>query len=288
VKLVAAALLLCTTWAAPRAQAQNPATMMPEESAAKAHQILGQLIQALGGQAYLNVRQSDCSGRLAEFAHNGDLNGYVRFKDYWLLPDKNRTDYAKKGNIVDLYAGNEGWTMDRGGVHEEPATAVADFQQQVQTDADNLLRFRLHEEGLEFRYGGPDIVDLKQVDWVEIVDREQRTFRIAVDRKTHLMVRCVVITRDESTRERTEQTTFYSDYHMQDGVMTALQLTRLRNGRRVFQAFYESCNYHPNFPPELFTKAGLEKRYDEVASKKDKERAAREREKDKASDKNQN
>jgi outer membrane lipoprotein-sorting protein len=263
---------------APAVKAQNPDTLMPEESAAKAKHILQQLIDALGGQTYLNVHESECEGRLAQFGHNGDLTGYEDFRDYWHYPDKNRTDYTKKGNIIDLFNGNEGWSMDRGGVTEMPAPQVADFQEQVKTDIDNLLRLRLHEEGLAFRYGGPDIVDLKQVDWVEIGDTDERTFRLAVDQESHLLVRSVVITRDETTRERTTETTYYSNFQPRDGVETPLQQTRTRDGRRIYQVFFETCKYNPGFPADLFTKAALEKRFGEVGGgKKGKDKKKKDR-----------
>jgi hypothetical protein len=259
---------LCCVLAAPTLPAgQNPETLPPEQSAAKAKQLIQQLIEGLGGKAFLGVRESECEGRLAQFGHSGDLTGYIDFRDYWRYPDKNRTDYAKKGVIVDLYAGDQGWTMDKGGVSELPASAVKDFQEQVKADLGNLLRVRLNEEGMVFRYGGSDIVDLKQVDWVEIVDRERRTFRIAIDRREHLPIRMVVITRNDMTRERTEEVTIYSNYQEQNGVETPLQVTRSRDGRRVYQAFYTGCKYNPGFPDELFTRAALEKRFSEVGKK---------------------
>jgi hypothetical protein len=184
-----------------------------------------------------------------------------------------------------LFSGNQGWTMDKSGVSEQPATAITDFQEQVKRDIDNLLRLRLKEEGITFRYGGSGLVDLKPVDWVEIVDRDARTFRLAINRETHLLVRGVVVTRDENTRERTEEVTFYSTYQPRDGVETPLQIAREHDGRRIYQAFFSSCN-NPGFPSELFTKAALVQRYSEVGKKnKDKKHS---RDKDKESDKDAN
>lgn len=283
------AFLLATLILSPalpsRVAAQNADSMMPEQSAAKAKQLLNQLIDALGGEKYLSVRESDCEGRLAQFGHNGDLTGYVPFRDYWSYPDKNRTDYTKKGVIIDLYSGNQGWTMDKGGVSEQPATSITDFQEQVKRDIDNLLRLRLKEEGMTFRYGGSGLVDLKQVDWVEIVDRDARTFRLAINRENHLLVRGVVVTRDENTRERTEEVTFYSTYQPRDGVQTPLQIAREHDGRRIYQAFFSTCKYNPGFPAELFTKAALEQRYSEVGKKNKDKKHSREKDKDKDSEK---
>ena len=269
-----AMLLACTVLASGLA-AQNPDTMMPEASATKAKQILAQMLNAMGGQAYMNVRESQCSGRLSHFGHNNDLTSYLEFKDYWRYPDKNRTDYGKKGNIIDVFNGKEGWTMDHDGVSEEPADRVDEFQDQMVKDPEHLLRYRLKEEGMVYRYGGTDLIDLKPVDWVELVDRAERTYRIAVQRDSHLMVRFKVITRDSASRERTEEETLYANYHPLDGVQTPLQVARTRNGRRVFQAFYDTCMYHPNLAPDFFTKAALEQRFQEVGSKADKKKAAK-------------
>lgn len=264
----AAFCLLLIQALAPRVAAQNPETMPPEASAAKAKELLQQLIDGLGGPAYLRAREVLCTGRLAQFGHNGELMGYERFKDFWRFPDFNRTEYGKKGEIVDLFAGEQGWTLDKGGVSEIPPERISDFHDQVKKDIDNLLRRRLKEDGMIFRYGGAGIVDLKPVEWVELVDSERRTFRLAMDRSSHLLMRSLVIIRDDTTRERTEELTVYSNYHPLNGVMTPLQVERQRDGRRVYQVFYESCQLNPNFPDELFTQASLEKRYSEVGKKK--------------------
>lgn len=261
-----------------RLVAQNPDTMMPKASASKAKQILAQMFDAMGGQVYLHVHELQCSGRRSQFGHNNDLTTYMEFKEYWRYPDKNRTDLGKKGNIIDVFSGNEGWTMDHDGVSEEPADKVDDFREQLLKDPQYLFRYRLNEEGMVYRYGGTDLIDLKPVDWVELTDRSERTFRIAVARDTHLMVRFVVSTQDEVSRERVDEVTSYANYHTLDGVATPLQISRTRNDRRVFQAFYDSCTYNPNLAPDFFTKAALDQRFQQVGSRADKKKAAKVRE----------
>jgi hypothetical protein len=133
VRLTLRPLRLCLAIAllliAPSLRAQNPDMMDPDKSAAKAQELLRQLIDALGGQRYLQLQSLQCEGRLAQFGHNGEMTGFVNFRDFRMFPDKKRTDIGKKGNIIDLFSGDEGWTLDRGGVSEEPAPAVADFQE---------------------------------------------------------------------------------------------------------------------------------------------------------------
>jgi outer membrane lipoprotein-sorting protein len=262
----------------PRAAAQNAETLMPEASAAKAKQILRDLIAALGGAAYSEIKESACEGRLARFGHSGELTGYTNFKVYWQYPDKNRTDYAKKGVIINVYNADRGWTLDRGGVTELPAPEVADFQEQAKRDINNLLRMRINEPGMVFRYAGADIVDLKTIDWVEIVDSEQRNFRLAVDHSSHLLVRSIVTIKDDTRQDLSVLTNIYTNFQLMEGAYTPLQITSDRDGRRVSQVFFTSCKYNAGFPADFFTKAALEKRFSEVGSKKYKDEKKKEKE----------
>ena len=264
----------------PHAATQQRAdTMMPEQSLAKGKQILADLINGFGGPGYTQVRESQCEGRRAIFGHNGALMGYIDFIDDRRFPDKARTEFIGKGRntilpflvgidgmdfahggvVITLYNGDQGWTFDRSGVSEVPASAISEFHEQVMRSIDNLLHLRLNEEGMSIRFGGSDTVDLKQVDWVELVDRDQRTFRLAVDRSTHLLVRAMVITKNEETQQVDEDVVIYTNYQLRDSVWTPLQVSREHNGRRVSQFFYNSCRFNPGFPDALFSKESLKK-----------------------------
>jgi hypothetical protein len=262
----------CAIAVPPFALAQNPDTMTPEQSAAKAREILAQLIDALGGPSYTEVKERECDGRRANIGHSGELAGYVEFKDYWRYPDKHRVDYSKKGNIIDMFNGDEGWTLDRSGVSEEPITALADFQDSAKRNVDNILRLHLHDKDVYPRYGGMDLVDMKEVDWVEFSDVEaERTQRLAIERSSHLLVRSVITSVDPTFNQRTKETTIYTNYQRLGGVMTPLQVSRERDGRRTHQVFYSACQYNSGIPADFFTKAALEKRYAQVGNKKDKD-----------------
>jgi hypothetical protein len=263
------------------ASAQNPDTLMPDASAAKARQILQTLVDGLGGPTYMDIKDSDCEGRLARFGHNGDMTGYTNFKDYWRYPDANRTEYSKKGVIINLYVGDKGWTLDKGGVSQLSAASVEDFQDQTKRDINNLLRRRLNEPGMQLRYGGADVVDLRSVDWVDITDSEQRNFRLAVDKSSRLLVRSVVSTADKTMDSRDVETNIYTNFQLMDGVRTAMQITTDRNGKRSSQVFFSTCKYNSSLAPDLFSKDSLDKRFKEVGSRKSKEEKKKEKEEEK-------
>jgi len=288
----AVAALLASAALVSKASAQNPDSLMPEQSAAKAKQILSDLINARGGAGYTEAVEGECHGTRAQFGHNGAVMGYVGFADYRRYPDKERLEYSAKshnlksilntvmgvdgldwshaGLIIALYNGDHGWTLDRSGVTELPDTSISEFQEQMKRNIDNVLKVRLKEPGWTYRFGGSDTVDLKEVEWVELTDSEERKFRLAVDRNTRLLVRSIVTTNNEETRERDDDTTIYTNYQLKDTVWTPMQVTKDHNDRRAAQFFYDSCRYNPGLPSDYFDRSSLQKKTADAGVKKSK------------------
>lgn len=264
--LTLAGLSLFVNPPAARAQEQTE-VLMPEQSAAKAKELIQKAVEALGGRDYLAVRDATCEGREGSFGHSGELMGYEKFIDYEKLPDKDRSENLPKRNIIEIKSGDKGWVLDRGGVSDADQVSVATFQEEIKVDIDNVLRDRWKEPGTILRYLGPDVVDLKESDWIEFVDNDNRSIRIAFAKSSHLPLRKVVVTRDPSTRMRSETTEYYSNYHPIGGVTQPFQVTRERNGQKIYQVFIEECKFNTNPSDSLFTKESLDERWAQVGKK---------------------
>ena len=268
--------------------AQNPDTIAPEESTAMAKRIMNQVIQAMGGQAYLAMNERQCDGRRALIGHNGELSGYVGLKDSWQYPDKERTDYVAHGRntllgyligvqnldithggtVITLFSGEQGWIMERGGVSEMPVTSVSQFQEAVKQSVDNLLRLKSKQEGTYLRWAGLGTVDLHPVDFVELTDDAGLKVKLAVDKSTHLPVRSVFMSQDEEFNQPREDVAIYSNYQSKGGVQMPMQITRERDGRRLMQVFYDACQANPPLAADFFTREALDKKYKETGGKK--------------------
>jgi len=277
------ALAAMVALAAPVRTVAQEDVLTPDQSSAKAKQILQQAIAGLGGPAYLNVKDITVEAKLGQFDHSGQLRGYAKIIDIAIPPDKDRTENLPKRNIIEVRNGDKGWDLDRGGVSEATITDVATSQEDTKKDIDNILRHRIHEPGMIFRYGGLDVVDYEESDWVELVDSENRTFRIAISRSSHLPIRKVVDTRDANTRMRSEEIEYYSNYHPINGIQSPFQITRERNGIKIYQVFFDKFEYNTGVSPELFTKESLDERWEKVGKK---EKKPKEKPADKNNDKN--
>ena len=269
------------------AAAGPPQEMLPEQSAAKAKEVLQQVIAALGGQAYLNVRDTQCNGRAAQFGTAGTLTGFTLFRDLWLLPDKNRVEYLSKGehtiagflmgsdellithggSIITIYSSDGGWTLDKSGVADEPEDVIKNFNDQLKSGMNTMLRKRMNEPGVEVQYGGTDLIDLKEAEWIVFTDSEHREMRLGIDKFTHLPLRWVVTTRDPETRVNTVVSTSYTQYMALDGVKTPLSIEMSRDDRKMTQTFLTECKYNSDLAPELFTRSWLEQHAAEITKK---------------------
>ncbi len=270
---------------APPLRGQNADTLDPVKSEAKAKQLLKQALQALGGVIYANSVESDCEGRVAQLDRNGSLMGLNNIHSYWRYPDKNRTEYivkstkggifavlvgnlpVKGGAFIQVFDGDRGWTMDKSGVNEADATAIGEFQNSMKRQIHNILLDRVKEEGTYLQYSGLGVVDLHPVDWVEMIDKEERKVRLALDHDSHLPLRTVVITPNEEMHDMDEDVIIYTNYQINEGVQTPLQVTREHNGRRTYQIFYNSCKVSPNLPADFFSEASLQERYKKTGGK---------------------
>jgi hypothetical protein len=281
-------LVFGIAWTCVRPSTAGPAQeMLPEQSSAKAKQVLQQVINALGGQAYLNVHDTQCDGRAAQFGTTGTLMGFTLFRDIWLLPDKNRVEYFTKGEhtilgflmgaddllithggaMITVYTGDGGWTLDKSGVSDEPEDVIKNFNDQVKSGMNNMLRKRMNEPGVDVQYGGTDLIDLKEAEWIEFTDSDHREMRMGIDKFTRLPLRWIVTTRNPETRVYTAVTTSYTQYRALDGVKTPLSIEMSRDDRKLTQTFLTECKYNADLAPQLFTRAALEQHAAEVAKK---------------------
>jgi hypothetical protein len=102
------ALVVVQDTPAPPASAPPQAIPTDQENSRKARAILDQGIQALGGNAYLNIQNMTQEGRAYSF-HHGEPNSlgtlFWRFKKF---PDKDRLELTKKRDVIELYTGDKG------------------------------------------------------------------------------------------------------------------------------------------------------------------------------------
>ena len=62
----------------------------------------------------------------------------------------------------------------KSGVSDEPEDVIKNFNEQLKSGMNNMLRKRMNEPGVEVQYAGTDLIDLKEAEWIEFTDSEHR------------------------------------------------------------------------------------------------------------------
>jgi hypothetical protein len=148
-------LSLLLGFSAAFAQQPQPAQPSPE-NIARAEAILARATEALGGNAYLNVKTMVSRGFFTTF-HEGISQNPARFVDYISYPDKERTEFTGGGiRTIQTNTGDTGWIYDGASksLNDMKGAQITDFKRNMRTSVENVLRGWWKKEQATLSYVG--------------------------------------------------------------------------------------------------------------------------------------
>ncbi len=237
--------------------AQFAATAAKDPGVAKAKKILDDMIRALGGEAYLTMRDMTVEGRSYAFYEGRPKGLGVLFWRFWQAPDKDRVEFTKQRDVIDLYVGDQGYeTTYKGTVAIEP-TLLSEYLRRRQHSLEWVIRNWLSAPGSMILYDGTAIVEQNLADKVTILNASNDSVTIAVDPRTHLPVRKSYSFRDPLDRQFDEDAEIYSNYKVVQGIATPYSVVRMENGDMTNQRYVNKVTYDTGLASSLFEPNGL-------------------------------
>ncbi len=237
--------------------AQYAGTAAKDPGVQKAKQILDSMIRALGGDAYLNMREISMEGRSYAFYHGKPSGLGVVFWRFWQAPDKDRYELTKQRDVIDLYVGDKGYeTTYKGTVTIDPKQ-LTDYLRRREHSLEWVIRNWLPANGSMILYDGTAIVEQDLADKVTILTSSNDSVTIAVDPRTHLPVRKTYSYRDPIDRQFDEEAEIYSNYKTVQGIATPYSTVRMDNGDMSNQRFINSVSYNNGLDASMFEPKGL-------------------------------
>ena len=235
--------------------AANPASAQTNQQKARA--LVDQMIQALGGQAYLTVQDYYAEGRSGSY-HNESLQGTVLFYRFWKWPDKERIEVTKQRDIVQLYVGDQAYEITYRGVrpidiHKEEKAGQAIVRRYYSLE--NVLRTWMKEPGILLLDEGPGISEGHMAEKLTIINSKNESVTIFVDPTTHLPLEKHFSTRDPRYRERDEEVLVYGDWKVIQGINTPRMTLIKRNGETISQQIILNITYSVHPADALFDPA---------------------------------
>ncbi len=227
-----------------------------DPSVQKSFQILNQMIRALGGDAWLNVRDMQSEGRTYGFYHGQPNSTGLVFWRFWEYPDKERIELTKQRDVVELFVGDKGYEITYKGTATQEPKEVQDYLRRRDHSLEWVVRNWLPAAGTMILYSGTALVERNLADQITVLNASNDSVTLSIDGTTRLPVKISYNWRDPSDRQFDEESTVFSNYKPVQGVQTPYSTVRYLDGEMTNQRFMTSITYNTGLAPTLFEPKG--------------------------------
>lgn len=259
--LIVATIALLTTSVVMAQTPQAPATPNQNPADNKAETIISRAIEAVGGNAYLNVRTVVGRGFYTTYQDGASLLP-IRFLDYIAFPDKERTEFTNNGvRVINTNSGSTGWLYDGAtkSINDLKPPQLDDFKRGMRASMENLLHGWWRKESAILTYIGRreaglakrnETVRLTYPDgfWVEFEFGSRDAMPAKIIYKQ---------TRTKADSEETEEITeedWLAKPIVIGGVTAPYVIDHYIDGKQTSRINYESIEYNRSLPDSLFAK----------------------------------
>lgn len=249
-KFVSVLILLLTASAFAQTPVSGPA--VETKNSEKARALLDQMIQALGGQAYLNIQDREQEGRAYSF-YNGQPNSLgTPFWIFQKFPDKERVELTKQRDVVYIYNGDKGYEVTYKGTAAMEPKSLREALRLRNHSLEYVLRVWLPDPKTALFYNGTAVAEQKACDSVTLLNAENDSVTIYIDRYKHLPVKTTFSWRDPLDRLKDDEEVIYDNYRTEQGIQTPHTILRKKNGDTTSQRFITKVTYNKGLPDSMF------------------------------------
>ncbi|MBZ5512132.1 MAG: hypothetical protein LAN70_13315 [Acidobacteriia bacterium] len=263
--IVTVLFVVCAVAAAAQAVPQSSApsassaTSSPQSSqdanARQARSLLEECIQALGGQAWLNLQEMEQQGRAYAYSHGQPNSLGTLFWRFWKYPDKERIELTKQRDVVFINVGENGYEITYKGTAAMEPDQLADYNRRQRHSLEVVLRQWLNQPGIALFYDGPAVAEQKPADSVTILTADNDSVTLFLDNHTHLPIKKMFEWRDPADRLKNVEGEIFDNWRLEQGIMTPHSLLRTHNGDTTNQRFITNVRYNADLPDSLFQAA---------------------------------
>jgi hypothetical protein len=262
------AVLVCSAvpWAqgqsssapAPASPAKTPSpAVIPldkagQENANKAREIVTQGINALGGQAYLTIRDREQQGRTYGFHAGRPSGGGGLFWSFSEFPDKERIELTKERDIAEIFVGDKGYEVTYKGPHPVEKKDLEDYLRRRHFSLDTVLRTWVNDPSVILLFDGNAIAAQHPALQVTLINAQDERVTLYFDLDTHLPIKKSFEWRDPVDRQKNLEEEVYDNYKPVSGIMAPYSVTRFFNGDMSNQRFLNSVTINQGLDQAMF------------------------------------
>lgn len=265
--LTAALLLPALAHAQTANDMQSAAPVQRDGETQEQHgqRLLGDMLKALGGEAWLNKKTESIEGQTAPFFQgqpSGGVERFVEFKKFSpTQPELARIEFVTYRGMIEPGTVRQVahlWTIDNGfeftfkGRTVLPEKQVADYLRRRAHSLEEIMRVWVKQPGVIVIFEGIGTRDRRPIDKVSILATNNDTVTLELEQDTHLPLQRGFEWRNEQFKDHDLDEEVYGDWKMFDGIATPMNIERYRNGEMVDQTFYKKVRFNQPVDDGLF------------------------------------
>ncbi len=230
------------------------------KNAAQARAALDAMVQALGGQAWLTMKNQMRQGKVAAFFHGQPSGGATEYWECHAWPDQDRIDYSRHRDVVQFYLGRAGVEVTFKGKAPLPQEQVDDWLRRRDHSIETVVKTWLNDPKTILIYEGQRLAERHLADQVTLISAGNETVTLQMDVETHLPLRRTFEWRDPVYKDMNTDAEEYDDYHTIDGIQTPFTITRYKNDDMTRQYFLVHAAYNQPLDPDFWSVDAAERR----------------------------
>ena len=230
----------------------NSAVPPDQANALQAKALINQAIQALGGQAYLTIRDREQQGKNYGFHHGRASGAGAAFWSFTEFPDKERVELTKERDVAELYVGNKGWELTFKGAHPIEEKDRIEYLRRRRFSLDTILRTWVNDPSVVLLFEGAAIAAQHPSQRVTLINAQDESVTLFIDSDNHLPVKKSFSWRDPVDRQKNLEEEVYENYRLVSGVMAPYNVTRFFNEDMASQRFINSVTINQGLDPAMF------------------------------------
>lgn len=221
----------------------------------KGRALLKEMVQALGGKKWLDMKNEYNEGRVAGFFQGRPDDNLQLYFDWREPLGPEREELTKKRDVVELYHGDSCTEVDYKGAHPEMKKICESYQRRRKHSIEYAVRVWLKEPGTVVMYDGQKLVQDHLADQVTLLNADNDSITILLDDDSHLPMEVRYEWRDPVYHDMDKDVVQFSDYHSIDGIETPFTITYIHNGQMMEQRYLFYAAYNVQLPPDGFSVA---------------------------------
>ncbi len=248
--MIAAAAAIVLAMPLPtRTQTADDAAKNAEQARAALHA----MVQAMGGQAWLDIKNVMHQEHVAAF-HNGEPDlGTTDLWQFHAWPDRDRIEITKHRDVLEFYVGRQGWEVTYRGKKAMQKDLLDEYLRRRDHSIETAVKVWLKDPNTILVYEGNAMAERHLAEQVTLISPQNESITILMDKQTHLPLRRSFQWRDPVYKDKNTDAEEYDDYHTIEGFPTPFSITRFRNSEMERQYYVTKVEYNRSLSEDFWS-----------------------------------